>query len=110
MTIAQKQQKFSELLAQLIVWAYLNGYKISMGEVLRTEEQQDIYIKTGKTKTKNSFHLKCLAADLSLWKDDVYLTKTLDYKPLGDYWKSLDPECVWGGDWGWDGGHFQFTK
>ena len=110
MTIAQKQQRFSELLAQLIVWAYLNGYKISMGEVLRTKEQHDIYIKTGKTKTKKSFHLKCLAADLSLWKDNIYLTATPDYKPLGDYWKSLDPECVWGGDWGWDGGHFQFTR
>lgn len=110
MTIAQKQQRFSELLAQLIVWAYLNGYKISMGEVLRTKEQQALYMKTGKSTTMNSKHLMCLAADISLWKDNIYLTATPDYKPLGDYWKSLDPMCVWGGDWGWDGGHFQFTK
>ena len=106
MTRTQKQRKFSKFLAQLVIWAYDNGYEISMGEGQRTKEQQAIYVKTGKSTTMNSFHILCLAQDISLWKDDVYLTETPDYKPLGDYWKSLDPECVWGGDWG----HFQFTR
>jgi hypothetical protein len=110
MTLAQKQWKFSMFLARLITWAYDNGYRISMGEGLRTKEQQAIYVKTGKSKTMNSKHLVCLAQDIALWKDNVYLTETPDYAPLGEYWKSLDPECVWGGDWGWDGGHFQYTK
>ena len=110
MTRTQKQRKFSKFLAQLVIWAYDNGYEISMGEAQRTKEQQAIYVKTGKSKTMYSHHIICLAQDISLWKDNIYLTATPEYKPLGDYWKSLAPECVWGGDWGWDGGHFQYTK
>lgn len=110
MSRSQKQRRFSYLLCKLVYWANKNGYEVVMGEGQRTKEQQAIYVKTGKSKTMNSFHIKCLAQDLSIFKDNVYLTETPDYKPLGDYWKSLDPECVWGGDWGWDGGHFQFTK
>ena len=29
------------------------------------------------------------------------------YKKLGEYWKSLDVDNVWGGDWGWDANHFE---
>ena len=110
MTTSQKQRKFSLLLSQLITWAYANGYEIVLGEVFRTKEQQKLYVAEGKSETTNSMHLRCLAADINLFKNDKYLMDTPDYKPLGVYWKSLDPECVWGGDWGWDGGHFQFTK
>lgn len=110
MTLSQKQRKCSKLVGRLIDWAYKNGYEIVLGEAYRTKEQQELYVAAGKSKTMNSKHLKCLAIDINLFKDGKYLTETPDYKPLGDYWKSLDPECVWGGDWGWDGGHFQYTK
>ena len=110
MTLSQKQRKFSLLLSRLISWAYENGYEIVIGEVFTPKDQQKVYVAAGKSKTLNGLHLRCLAGDINLFKDDVYLTETSDYKPLGDYWKSLDPECIWGGDWGWDGGHFQFTK
>ena len=110
MNLSQKQRRFSWLVSCLIDWAYKNGYEIVLGEAYRTRDQQEIYVKQGKSKTMKSKHLKCLALDINLFKDDNYLTETADYKPLGDYWKSLDPECIWGGDWGWDGCHFQFTK
>ena len=110
MTTSQKQRKFSLLLSKLITWTYANGYEIVLGEVFRTKDQQKLYVAAGKSKTVSSMHLRCLAADINLFKNDKYLMDTLDYKPIGDYWKSLDPDCVWGGDWGWDGGHFQFTK
>ena len=110
MTTSQKQRRFTWLVACLIDWAYNNGYEIVLGEAYRTKEQQTLYVQTGKSKTMNSKHLKCLAIDFNLFKDDKYLTDTKDYEPLGTYWKSLDPECVWGGDWGWDGGHFQYSK
>ena len=110
MTLSQKQRKCSQLIGRLIGWAYDNGYEIVLGEAFRTKEQQELYVAGGKSKTMNSKHLKCLAIDINLFKSGKYLTETPDYKPLGDYWKSLDPECVWGGDWGWDGGHFQYTK
>lgn len=110
MTTSQKQRRFSWLVSCLIDWAYKNGYEIVLGEAYRTKEQQAIYVKTGKSKTMHSKHLRCLAIDINLFKDDKYLTETIDYEPLGKYWKSLDKECLWGGDWGWDGCHFQFTK
>lgn len=110
MGLSQKQRRCSFLLNKLEAWLHTNGYEVVRGEALRTKEQQAIYVETGKSKTMNSFHIICLAQDLSLFKDNVYLTKTIDYKPAGEYWKSLDPECVWGGDWGWDGCHFQFTR
>ena len=120
MTTSQKQRRFSWLVSCLIDWAYKNGYEIVLGEAFRTKEQQAIYVKTGKSKTMHSKHLRCLAIDINLFKDDKYLSNTADYEPLGKYWESLDDECIWGGRFGddpdtvkvegWDGGHFQFTK
>jgi hypothetical protein len=38
------------------------------------------------------------------------MTDTAVYKPLGDYWKTLDPACCWGGDFSKpDGNHFSYT-
>lgn len=110
MTLSEKQRRFTWLLSCLIDWAYNHGYEIVIGEVYRTPEQQAIYIKKGKSKTASSKHQKCLAADLNLFKDDIYLTETKDHAELGIYWQSLDPECIWGGTWGWDGNHYQYTK
>jgi hypothetical protein len=120
MTTSQKQRRFSWLVSCLIDWAYKNGYEIVLGEAYRTKEQQAIYVKTGKSKTMHSKHLRCLAIDINLFKDDKYLTDGNDYEPLGKYWESLDPECIWGGRFGdnpdtakiegWDGGHFQYSK
>jgi hypothetical protein len=41
----------------------------------------------------------------------MYFQSTDAYKPLGDYWKSLDPLNCWGGDFKpkADGNHFSMT-
>ena len=110
MSLSQKQRRFSLLVSKLIDWAYDNGYEVVLGHAYRTKGEQLVYFNSGASKVRVGKHPKCLAIDLNVYKDNVYLTETPDYKPLGDFWKSLDPECVWGGDWGWDGGHFQYTK
>lgn len=84
---------------KLIIFAYQNGYEMTAGELLRTEEMQKIYFNTGRSKTTNSRHLVKLAADINLFKNGQLLSKPIDYKPLGDYWESLHPDNVWGGDW-----------
>jgi hypothetical protein len=107
----KKQSIFALNVSKLIQFAFSKGYEITLGEALRTPEQQAIYLKTGKSKTENSKHLNRLAIDLMLFKDDVFLTKTEDYTFLGDYWKELNTENVWGGDFSFgDGNHFQMTK
>lgn len=99
MTLGEKQEVFLENVAKLILWAFKNGYRIRGGELLRTKEQQEIYVKTGRSKTMNSRHIDKLAIDLNLIKNGTLSNNPEDYKPLGEYWMALHPDNVWGGDW-----------
>jgi hypothetical protein len=48
-----------------------------------------------------------LAVDLNLFKNGQFLTDSEAHRPLGDYWKSLHPDCCWGGDFSKpDGNHY----
>ena len=83
MTLSKRQRLFTRLLGRLILWAYDQGYEVVLREVERTKEQQALYVKQGKSKTMNSAHIKGLAADLLVFKDDVYQTDKPAYAPLG---------------------------
>ena len=109
MTLGEKQRRFTELVGRLIQWAYANGFELTFGETYRTPEQAALNAKTG-AGISNSLHTKRLAADLNLFIDGVYQTATEAYKPLGEYWKTLDPEAAWGGDFSKpDGNHFSLS-
>jgi peptidoglycan L-alanyl-D-glutamate endopeptidase CwlK len=95
MTLGQHQQTFSRHLVALMQKAFADGYEVRMGEVERPLEMQQIYVKTGRSKTMNSNHLKKCAADLHFIKDGILCYP----KELGDYWESLDPLNSWGGNW-----------
>lgn len=119
----EKQSIFLLNAAKLIIWAFENGYELTGGELLRTKDQQMLYFE-GKTlekygfdikvvpakklsKTMNSQHLNKLAIDLNLFVGDKYVSDKESHRPLGEYWKSLHPQNVWGGDWGWDANHYE---
>lgn len=116
MTLAEKQQKFSLLVARLILWTYGHDYKVTLGEAYRTPEQAAWNARHG-SGIKNSLHTEKLAIDLNLFiKNKItgvyeYKDDTESYKLLGDYWKTLDPDCCWGGDFKGrkDGNHFSLT-
>ncbi len=110
MTLAEQQQKFCWLVMQLLQYIYKNGMSCTIGQAWRTIEQQEIYIKQGLSKSRSSKHLEKLAIDLNLFISGKYKIDRESYKEIGEFWKSLDPECIWGGDWGWDANHFQYTK
>jgi len=98
MTLGEKQEKFSLMIASLIIWAYREGYKIRCG---------DFFAHDGHSK--DSFHYKKLAADLNLFKDGEFLTKTEDHLPLGEEWERM------GGTWGGrflhpDGNHYSYYE
>lgn len=95
MTLGEHQERFSRNLAQLLVQAFKLGYQVRIGEVERPVEMQQLYIKTGRSKTMNSMHLKKCAADLHFTKDG----KLCYPQELGDYWETLDPLNRWGGNW-----------
>ena len=87
MTLGAHQERFSEHLCALMAFALHKGYGVRMGEVFRTAEQQAIYLKTGRSKTMNSMHLKKCAADLHFTKDGQLCYP----EEIGKYWESLDP-------------------
>lgn len=92
MTLRQKQSKFARMIADLIIFAYDNGYEITLGHGRVESGHMD-----------NSLHYIGLAQDINLFKDGQYLTKTEDHEPLGLYWESI------GGSWGGrfdDGNHY----
>lgn len=107
MTLSEKQQKFTMLVAKLIMWAYQNDYRLTFGEAYRTPEQAALNAKSGKGIAK-SLHTQRLAIDLNLFIGQTYAMSTEQYKPLGDYWKTLDVDARWGGDFTTrpDGNHF----
>ena len=98
MTLGQNQEKFTEDLAKLLNYLIDNGYAVRIGEVERTQSQQQIYIKEGKSKTANSMHLKRCAADLHIFKNGEWLQSKQQLQGIGDYWESLDVSNRWGGN------------
>ncbi|WP_058959486.1 M15 family metallopeptidase [Type-E symbiont of Plautia stali] len=105
MTLSEKQQLFTVLIAQLIMFAQDKGMRLTFGEAYRTPEQAALNAKSGKG-ISNSLHTQRLAVDFNLFVNGEYKTRTEDYQALGEHWESL------GGSWGGrfknnpDGNHF----
>ena len=108
MKLSEKQRSFTLMVADLICWSYDKGIELTFGEAWRTKEQQELYLKSGKSKTLNSKHLNRLAVDLNVFIKGEYRTDKPSYEAMGTYWKSLNTENRWGGDWGWDANHFEY--
>jgi hypothetical protein len=128
-----KQELFVELKAKLIEYILSLGYKLRPGESLRSDEQSMINAMgfDGRTELCNyleqnakyhglalsianngkangilmSNHRIGLAEDFNLFKNGNYLTKTEDWKIIGEWWEKLHPLCRWGGRFN-DGNHF----
>jgi len=109
MGLGTQQEKFSLMLARLIIYAVSIGFKVRMGE------GTIMVVNCPACKTKVSLHRRgsChhikLGQDIDLFKGGKYLTKTKDHLPLGIYWEKM------GGAWGGrfqDGNHYslQFGK
>ncbi len=95
-SLGQRQRRFLPLVAKLIDYAYAQGYELTAGEGYRTPEQAALNAQHG-SGIANSLHTLRLAVDLQLFKDGNYLTDSEAYRPLGEFWKTLDPDCAWGG-------------
>jgi peptidoglycan L-alanyl-D-glutamate endopeptidase CwlK len=95
MSLGAEQEYFTRDLVKLLSKAFELGYEVRMGEVQRMMEMQEIYVKTGRSKTLNSQHLKKLAADLHFVKNGAIVYP----QELGDYWESLARVNRWGGNW-----------
>lgn len=109
-TLGQKQRRFLPLVSKLIDFAYAQGYQLTEGEGYRTPEQAALNAQH-HTGIANSLHTLRLAVDVQLFKDGVYLADAAAYEILGTFWKTLDPDACWGGDFRplVDGDHFSLS-
>ena len=74
------------------------GFIVTAGELYRTPEQQEIYVKSGRSRTMNSLHIQRRAVDLNFFKDGKLCYDKAVLAPLGAYWESLHPLNSWGGN------------
>ena len=103
MTLGQKQRKFTRMIADLIIFAYEQGYELTLGDAFRDPRVHGPVGEKKSYSSANSLHKERLAIDLNLFKDGKFLTQSEDHRPLGEYWESL------GGSWGGrfnDGNHY----
>lgn len=98
MSLVQEQAAFLLDACKLIQFATAQGFVLTGGELLRTPEQQEIYLKTGRSKTMLSNHLKRCAIDLNFFKDGKLIWDREQLAPIGAYWESLNPKNRWGGN------------
>jgi hypothetical protein len=104
-TLSQAQRKFTRMVADLILFAYDNGYELTFSEAYRTPEQAALNAKKG-SGISNSLHTLRLAVDFNLFRDGKYLTAAEAHRPLGEFWESIGG--AWGGRFG-DGNHYSLS-
>ncbi|GAA6322927.1 M15 family metallopeptidase [Fusobacterium ulcerans] len=94
----------------------ISPYDFGITEGLRTIEKQKEYVRTGKSQTMNSYHLKGKAVDIVVYKDGKVSWKLDYYKEIADLVKKIAKhdglKITWGGDWKTliDGPHFQLEN
>lgn len=99
MSLVVEQAAFLQDACKLIQYAAEQGWTVTGGELFRTAEQQEIYLKTGRSKTMASNHLKRCAIDLNFFKDGKLVWDKQQLAPMGQYWESLNPKNRWGGNY-----------
>jgi hypothetical protein len=101
MTLGERQELFSRLIAKLITKMYDMGYQVRCGDFYALP-------RNPLEHTANSRHYEKCAGDLNLFKDGKYLTTVKDHADFGAYWEGLDPRCRWGGRWpSGDANHYE---
>ena len=98
MSLSDEQAAFLLDACKLIQKATELGWTVTGGEMYRTQAQQEIYFKEGKTKTMQSNHMRRLAIDLNFLKDGKPVWDKAALADIGAYWESLNPLNRWGGN------------
>lgn len=91
------QVRFARLVPRLIDWAFENGYEVTGDQWERSTTAAAENASSG-AGIIDSLHTLKLAIDLNLFRDRILLESVEGYKPIGEYWKTLDLLARWGGD------------
>lgn len=91
----------------------ISSVPFQVTEGLRTRERQAYLVKTGKSKTMNSYHLRGKAVDVVAMPGGKVSWNLVDYRKINTAVqkaaKKLGVNVTWGGTWRTivDGPHFQ---
>ena len=110
-SLRQLQSEFAVAVADLIIHADHLGYHVTFGEAWRSEEEANRLAASG-AGIRRSLHQDRLAVDLNLFnRDGIFLSKTEDHRPLGEWWVKRHSLARWGGNFAGrpDGNHYSFT-
>jgi len=97
-SLVAEQAAFLIDVSRLIRYATAEGWEITGGELWRTPEQQEIYFKSGRSKTMSSNHLRRCAIDLNFFRNRKLVWDKELIRTVGEYWESLSPKNRWGGN------------
>jgi hypothetical protein len=97
-SLVKEQAAFLLDVCKLVQYATSLGFVVTGGELSRPIEMQELYVKTGRSRTMKSWHLRRLAIDLNFFKDGKLHYDLATLRPLGEYWESLSPQNRWGGN------------
>jgi hypothetical protein len=103
MSLGKKQKKFTLMIAELIDYAYANGYELTFGDAYRDPRTNGRMGEKVGYSHKDSNHKQRLAVDFNLFKGGEFMMKTSDHEPLGLFWESIGG--AWGGRFN-DGNHY----
>jgi hypothetical protein len=110
-TLREKQSRFALCLGKLIAFVYAKGWELTMsegyvGDTDAADKDYDGPHKSGGT------HYMRIGQDLNLWIAGEWISSGSHpaWRELGAYWKGLDGDARWGGDFSRaDPNHFSFT-
>ena len=108
MTLRQARCAYTVALAHLILHAHEEGYEIALDEATERITAKD----PTSDHMAGSLHHLGLAADFNLYRAGVYLSRTEDHLPLGEWWEQYGKEkglpLAWGGRFK-DGNHYSLA-
>ena len=105
MKLGDKQRAFTRMIADLIIFAYEQGYELTFGDAYRDPRVHGAEGEKKSYSSANSNHKRRLAVDFNLFVGGHLITDSDSeyWIAIGEYWESL------GGAWGGrfqDGNHF----
>lgn len=118
MKLSDKQRIFTKNIGILINYAYSIDIELTFGHAWRSLDEQKKLKAEGKSQTLKSLHLDRLAIDFNFFINGKLIYDFHKIKVLGDFWESLHPDNIWGGDFNKnnkkdgfiDTPHFQMNK
>lgn len=131
MTLVQRQQLFSLMLADHFAWMKGQGFLWTLGDAWRSTDEllcphcatgvtyQELLRSNGRSKVRTSTHNDRCAIDLMLWVDGRLSNQGEHYRAMGEHWESIGGR--WGGRFGvdpveyavkvgWDPGHLELAR